>query len=195
MKGGVLLGALLLHVLAITGLPVLGAGGYDAPYSILDRAVPNAATAFQNAAGEAEGAGAGGRSSQQTAVENAASSFSNDVSTVSSSINSSKYKMNLPSPPPPPQPLLVFSPRAPPLLTADDAVGETTDPTQIVRLAEQGYAAESDENQQRAVLFGAAGASEATANEKIVDNTPIVLDGLQSIAQNPSTANVAEQRK
>lgn len=73
------------------------------------------------------------------------------------------------------------------------AVGTTTDTTQIKQLAQKGFAAESDEDSHRAVLNQAAGSAAKAANQKIVDNTPIVLNGLKSISQNPSMANVAKQ--
>lgn len=49
--------------------------------------------------------------------------------------------------------------------------------------------AEKDEDQHRAVLNAASSGDARAANKKIVDNTPIVLDGLQSIMVNPSMAN------
>lgn len=71
----------------------------------------------------------------------------------------------------------------------------TTDKTMLKQLASQGFTAEQDENQHRAVLNKAAGNDAASANQKIVDNTPTVLNGLQSIMNNPSPANTAKQRK
>lgn len=49
--------------------------------------------------------------------------------------------------------------------------------------------AEQDEDQHRAVLNDASDGGAKSANQKIVDNTPIVLDGLQSIMNDPSMAN------
>lgn len=72
-------------------------------------------------------------------------------------------------------------------------VGTTTDRTQVKQLAQAGFDAETDEDQHRAVLNSAAGNTAKAANQKIVANTPIILDGLKSITQNPSMANVAKQ--
>ncbi|KAI0121137.1 hypothetical protein BJ170DRAFT_146413 [Xylariales sp. AK1849] len=72
-----------------------------------------------------------------------------------------------------------------------NTLGTTTDQAQRTKLANAGFAAESDEDAQRSVLFAAG--NNADANTKIVDNTPIVLDGLTSIAKNPSDANTAKQ--
>lgn len=80
-------------------------------------------------------------------------------------------------------------------LIANNTVGNTTDKGEIRQLASQGFEAEQDENQHRAVLNGAAGNDAGQANQKIVDNTPAVLDGLQSIMRNPSMANTMKQRK
>lgn len=60
-------------------------------------------------------------------------------------------------------------------------------------MAKAAFVAEKDEDQHRAVLDNAAGRDATRANQKIVDNTPIVLDGLQSIMQNPSMANTMRQ--
>ncbi|KAJ4397194.1 hypothetical protein N0V93_001418 [Gnomoniopsis smithogilvyi] len=70
-----------------------------------------------------------------------------------------------------------------------NSMGNTTDPATMRTLARKAYVAEKDEDQHRAVLNGAASGSARQANQKIVDNTPIVLDGLQSIMVNPSMAN------
>ncbi|KAH8659851.1 hypothetical protein BX600DRAFT_51149 [Xylariales sp. PMI_506] len=72
-----------------------------------------------------------------------------------------------------------------------NTLGTTTSQTERVTLANAGYKAESNENAQRAVLFAAG--SNTNANTKIVDNTPTVLDGLSSIASNPSDANTEKQ--
>lgn len=72
-------------------------------------------------------------------------------------------------------------------------MGTTTDKTQVKQLATAGFKAEQDEDQHRAVLNNAAGSTAKAANQKIVANTPTVLNGLQSIMQNPSMANVAKQ--
>lgn len=60
-------------------------------------------------------------------------------------------------------------------------------------MARKAFVAEKDEDQHRAVLDDAAGRDAQQANKKIVDNTPIVLDGLQSIMRNPSMANTMKQ--
>lgn len=72
-------------------------------------------------------------------------------------------------------------------------VGTTTDQNQIRTMARKAFVAEEDEDQHRAVLNNAAGRDARQANQKIVDNTPIVLDGLQSMMRNPSMANVMKQ--
>ncbi|KAK6064267.1 hypothetical protein SCUP234_12168 [Seiridium cupressi] len=72
-----------------------------------------------------------------------------------------------------------------------NTLGTTTDQATRKQLANAGFKAESDEDAQRSVLF-AAGNNE-DANTKIVDNTPTVLDGLTSIAKDPSDANTAKQ--
>lgn len=72
-------------------------------------------------------------------------------------------------------------------------MGQTTDPKQISSMARKAFVAETDEDQHRAVLDDAAGRDAKQANQKIVDNTPIVLDGLKSMMQNPSMANVMRQ--
>lgn len=72
-------------------------------------------------------------------------------------------------------------------------MGTTTDQNQIRTMARKAFVAEEDEDQHRAVLNNAAGRDARTANQKIVDNTPIVLDGLQSMMRNPSMANVMKQ--
>lgn len=69
------------------------------------------------------------------------------------------------------------------------AVGQTTDRKETQQLARKAFVAEKDEDQHRAVLNAAANGDAKAANKKIVDNTPIVLDGLQSIMSNPSMAN------
>lgn len=70
-----------------------------------------------------------------------------------------------------------------------NGMGATTDPATTRTLARKAFVAEKDEDQHRAVLNGAASGDARQANQKIVDNTPIVLDGLQSIMNNPSMAN------
>lgn len=60
-------------------------------------------------------------------------------------------------------------------------------------MARKAFVAEEDEDQHRAVLDDNAGRDARQANQKIVDNTPIVLDGLQSMMRNPSMANVMKQ--
>lgn len=72
-------------------------------------------------------------------------------------------------------------------------VGTTTDTNQIRTMARKAFVAEQDEDQHRAVLDDAAGRDARQANQKIVDNTPIVLDGLQSMMRNPSMTNVMKQ--
>ncbi|KAI7778570.1 hypothetical protein LA080_001991 [Diaporthe eres] len=74
-----------------------------------------------------------------------------------------------------------------------NGMGTTTDQNQIRTMARKAFAAEKDEDQHRAVLDDAAGRDARQANQKIVDNTPIVLDGLQSMMKNPSMANVMKQ--
>lgn len=68
-------------------------------------------------------------------------------------------------------------------------MGQTTDRKETQQLARKAFVAEKDEDQHRAVLNAAADGDAKAANKKIVDNTPIVLDGLQSIMANPSMAN------
>lgn len=72
-----------------------------------------------------------------------------------------------------------------------NTLGTTTDQATRTKLANTGFKAETDEDNQRSVLF-AAGQNSA-ANTKIVDNTPAVLNGFSSIAKNPSDANTAKQ--
>jgi hypothetical protein len=72
-----------------------------------------------------------------------------------------------------------------------NTLGTTTDQTQRKSLANAGFKAETNEDAQRSVLFAAG--NNQDANTKIVDNTPIVLDGLSSIAKDPSDANTAKQ--
>ncbi|KAH8198203.1 hypothetical protein TruAng_007630 [Truncatella angustata] len=72
-----------------------------------------------------------------------------------------------------------------------NTLGTTTDTATRKKLANAGFKAESDEDNQRSVLF-AAGANK-DANTKILDNTPTVLDGLSSIAKDPSDDNTAKQ--
>ncbi|KAK2608332.1 hypothetical protein N8I77_006950 [Diaporthe amygdali] len=74
-----------------------------------------------------------------------------------------------------------------------NGMGTTTDTNQIRTMARKAFVAEKDEDQHRAVLDDAAGRDAQQANKKIVDNTPIVLDGLQSIMRNPSMANTMKQ--
>ena len=72
-----------------------------------------------------------------------------------------------------------------------NGLGMTTDAKMVKQLATKAFIAEKDEDQHRAILFNAAGKTNAAtaANKKIVDNTPIVLNGLQSIMNNPSPKN------
>ncbi|KAH8646566.1 hypothetical protein BGZ60DRAFT_509652 [Tricladium varicosporioides] len=67
-----------------------------------------------------------------------------------------------------------------------------TDATKIKALATTAFKAESDEDAQRAVLFAADPNGGASANAKIVKNTPTVLDGLSNIQKNPTPQNVAK---
>ncbi|KAK6815695.1 hypothetical protein PG995_015983 [Apiospora arundinis] len=69
----------------------------------------------------------------------------------------------------------------------------TTNTAQRSKLAKAGFDAETDEDNQRSVLF-AAGKNTA-ANGLIVKFTPTVLDGLKSIQNNPSQANTEKQVK
>lgn len=69
----------------------------------------------------------------------------------------------------------------------------TTNTAQRTKLAKAGFDAETDEDNQRSVLF-AAGKNTA-ANGLIVKFTPTVLDGLKSIQNNPSQANTEKQVK
>lgn len=99
-------------------------------------------------------------STSAAAVKNAADSFASDVAIVSNALNTLNY--------------------------APDTVN-------VLSLATQGFAAESDEDNHRAVLFAASSPDDRVAqdaNDKIVENTPIVLDGLQSIIEDPSPVNV-----
>lgn len=70
-----------------------------------------------------------------------------------------------------------------------NGMGTTTDSAQVKQLAQKAYVAEKDEDQHRAVLNGAAGNDAKQANQKIVDNTPTVLRGLEQIMKNPTMAN------
>jgi hypothetical protein len=72
-----------------------------------------------------------------------------------------------------------------------NTLGTTTDQATRKKLANTGFKAESDEDNQRSVLFAAG--NNKDANAKIVQNTPTVLDGLSSIAKDPSDANTAKQ--
>lgn len=74
-----------------------------------------------------------------------------------------------------------------------NGMGATTNPATVRSLAQKAYVAEKDEDQHRAVLNGASSGSARQANQKIVDNTPIVLDGLQSIMVNPTMGNTMRQ--
>jgi hypothetical protein len=76
-----------------------------------------------------------------------------------------------------------------------NGIGGTTNTAQIKKLATAANTAELDEDSHRAVLFKAAGtgSAAASANQKIVKNTPIVLKGLQSIMKTPTTANAMKQ--
>ncbi|QSZ34406.1 hypothetical protein DSL72_005998 [Monilinia vaccinii-corymbosi] len=65
-----------------------------------------------------------------------------------------------------------------------------TNPIQIAALAKSAFNAESDEDSQRSVLFAAAGKAGASANTKIVQNTPAVLKGLKAMMQAPSALSV-----
>lgn len=67
------------------------------------------------------------------------------------------------------------------------------DQKQIKQLAKKAFVAEQDEDQHRAILNDASNGGAKAANKKIVDNTPVVLDGLQSIMNNPSMANTMKQ--
>lgn len=66
----------------------------------------------------------------------------------------------------------------------------TTDTKTIKSLATTGFKAEQDEDQHRAILSSAAGTSGNAANSKIVQYTPVVLDGLSAIMKSPSAATV-----
>lgn len=70
-----------------------------------------------------------------------------------------------------------------------NSIGTTTDPSTTRSLARDAFVAEKDEDQHRAVLDSAAGGDADRANQKIVDNTPIVLKGLQSIMSDPGMDN------
>jgi hypothetical protein len=74
-----------------------------------------------------------------------------------------------------------------------NALGTAKGPAEIQKLASAADKAELDEDSRRAVLNAAAGDSAATANQKILDNTPIVLKGLESIVADPSPANAAKE--
>ncbi|KAM3078429.1 hypothetical protein ACMFMG_006309 [Clarireedia jacksonii] len=60
-----------------------------------------------------------------------------------------------------------------------------TDGIAIAFTAAKAFAAESDEDSQRAVLAAAAGSAGSSSNAKIVKNTPVVLNGLKAIRNNP----------
>ncbi|PQE17356.1 ppe family protein [Rutstroemia sp. NJR-2017a BVV2] len=62
-----------------------------------------------------------------------------------------------------------------------------TDKTAIASMAAKAFAAESDEDSQRAVLSAAAGSAGSASNAKIVKNTPVVLNGLKAIQKNPAS--------
>jgi hypothetical protein len=62
-----------------------------------------------------------------------------------------------------------------------------TDKTAIASMAAKAFAAESDEDSQRAVLSAAAGSAGSSSNAKIVKNTPVVLNGLKAIQKNPAS--------
>ncbi|KAI9641720.1 hypothetical protein NHQ30_009576 [Ciborinia camelliae] len=65
-----------------------------------------------------------------------------------------------------------------------------TNPLQIGALATAAFNAESNEDSQRSVLFAAAGNAGASANAKIVSNTPAVLNGLKAMMTSPSVFSV-----
>lgn len=69
-------------------------------------------------------------------------------------------------------------------------IGDTTDATQIKLLATEAFNAENDEDAQRAVLFAAAGPDGSDSNDKIVQNTPAVLDGLAALMSKQNAATV-----
>ncbi|KAK7963360.1 hypothetical protein PG988_010334 [Apiospora saccharicola] len=69
----------------------------------------------------------------------------------------------------------------------------TTNTAARTKLAKAGFDAETDEDNQRSVLF--ASGKNTAANGLIVKFTPTVLDGLKSIQNNPSQANTEKQVK
>ncbi|KAK8113581.1 hypothetical protein PG984_014107 [Apiospora sp. TS-2023a] len=69
----------------------------------------------------------------------------------------------------------------------------TTNTAARTKLAKAGFDAETDEDNQRSVLF--ASGKNTAANGLIVKFTPTVLDGLKSIQNNPSQANTEQQVK
>lgn len=73
-----------------------------------------------------------------------------------------------------------------------NGMGNATDAATVRTLARKAYVAEKDEDQHRAVLNGAASGGARAANQKIVDNTPIVLNGLLSIMANPGMGNTMQ---
>ncbi|CAG8960262.1 hypothetical protein HYFRA_00012782 [Hymenoscyphus fraxineus] len=79
--------------------------------------------------------------------------------------------------------------------TSLNALGTEQDPTVIKALATKAFSAETDENGQRAVLAKAAGNAGSSSNQLIVKNTPIVLNGLQAIMNDPTPATAMAQLK
>lgn len=173
MKGSLILASAALQGIAVTALPVTLAGELLSARDLDARAPPNPFAA----AAKALGGGGNGES-----VSTAATSFAGDVAIVSSSLNGSELNTFA----------HIYITQI--LITPWLLVGQTTDPQQIRTMARKAFVAEKDEDQHRAVLDdGASGGAARQANQKIVDNTPIVLDGLQSMMQNPSMANVMRQ--
>lgn len=70
-----------------------------------------------------------------------------------------------------------------------------TDQEAIKATAMRAFKAESNEDNQRAVLFAAAGSAGATPNRKIQQFTPTVLDGLDAISKDASPDSVAKNVK
>ncbi|TVY12673.1 hypothetical protein LARI1_G009546 [Lachnellula arida] len=77
--------------------------------------------------------------------------------------------------------------------TALMALKSETDANTITAIATNGLSAESDEDNQRQVLFRFAGDAGTDSNQLITTFTPDVLNGFQAIINNPSPGTAQDQ--
>ncbi|POS86489.1 hypothetical protein EPUL_006078 [Erysiphe pulchra] len=135
--------------------------------------------------------------SGSTGSQNSSKSSSSNTSSQPSTTNSTSSSMstNAPSKDMVMQAAANFAQDVGIVSNAINKMTSMTDQDAIKDTAQRAFNAESDEDNQRQILIAAAGSAGETANRKIQQYTPTVLDGLDAITKDPSPDSVQVNTK